>query len=268
MDAGWWVKLEGDAGSLQQLAGHFTHPDLRVVEDAGTFYLGSTRMNGVSSTDEVREIGSSLLAAACGAEAIELGRLEPPHVVAAVHIREDGTKHHLITVGASLRMTSEIHARVERPQPDGSVAVYDVSPPLPRPAALVGLAKSNAAVDDALAILGRSDLRWHDLYHVYELVEADVGVAMFGNGWTTRTTAKRFKQTANSRRVVGREARHGHDRHQPPKNPMTFSEAVSFVIGLARQWINAQLPTPPATERLIEIRPAGDTGARVSDTIP
>jgi hypothetical protein len=37
------------------------------------------------------------------------------------------------------------------------------------------LARQDLDVADALAILGREDVRWHDLYHVFELIEGDVG---------------------------------------------------------------------------------------------
>jgi hypothetical protein len=92
-------------------------------------------------------------------------------------------------------------------------------------------------VKDVLAIFGRDDVRWHDLYHVFEIVEADVGGRMHEEGWTTRAAAGRFTQTANSRGALGREARHGRDAVPPPANPLTLVAARTLVRGIVRRWL-------------------------------
>ena len=47
---------------------------------------------------------------------------------------------------------------------------------------------------------------------------------MLFRSWITRNERTRFNQTANSRRAVGEQARHGVD-FDPPAKPMSLEEA-------------------------------------------
>jgi hypothetical protein len=101
---------------------------------------------------------------------------------------------------------------------------------------------------------------------VFEVVETDVGSKMFADGWATKKEVKRFTRTANSRHAIGGEARHGHNRFQPPKRPMSHSEAHDLVLGLVRRWLAHKAPPQPAREVVIEVKP-GDRGATISDEV-
>src|SRR5438552_1899797 len=95
LSAGWWVVIEGDLGALRELAMHFGSSELNIVEEEDGFYLGSTDLNDLGSTDQVRARGAELLAIACGSAELELGGIRPPHVVAAVSVDEAGEKQRL-----------------------------------------------------------------------------------------------------------------------------------------------------------------------------
>lgn len=267
MDAGWWAKLEGEDGYLRDLAMHFNEGDLTVIVEGDAFYLGSTDLNGLTNTDDVRARAAELLAVACGAAELELGHFRPPRVAAAVRVDESGAKQHFIHVSSELRLHADISARVERTREDGSVEVVDVSPPGPRADEWARLARSNPDIEDALAILGRGELRWHDLYHVFEIVEAAVGETMFSAGWVTKAAIERFTRTANSRRAIGREARHGHDRFAAPKRPLPLAEARSLIVALVRSWLESISPPAEQRERVIEVRPPGDRAVSISDSL-
>ena len=116
-----------------------------------------------------------------------------------------------------------------------------------------------------LAILGRDDVRWHDLYHVFEVIEADVGGAMFTKSWVTNAAVDRFTWTANSRHAIGGEARHGHNRFQPPKNPLSLKVAHDLVLGLVRHWLVEKAPPAPPREVVVAVKPPGERAASVSD---
>jgi hypothetical protein len=99
-------------------------------------------------------------------------------------------------------------------------------------------------------------VRWHDLYYLFELVEGDVGPRMVAAGWTTRAAIDRFTQTANSRRAIGREARHAKDKYVPPKRAMELAEARKLIRTLVQRWLETKLPPPPPRAvRVVEVRP-------------
>jgi hypothetical protein len=160
MKAGWWAKLEGDERDLRELAAHFSTPSLKVIEEEGSF----------SDPETVKQRGRALLALASGALHLEFGRFAPPRVSAAVLVDDTGGKQHCVRVSSSVRMHAEINARVERARPDGTVGVVELVAPPVETTEWADIARRDPDVEDILAILGREDVRWHDLYHVYERI--------------------------------------------------------------------------------------------------
>jgi len=107
-------------------------------------------------------------------------------------------------------------------------------------------------VDDALLLLTlavRSE-DWRPLYVVYEIIEDhhDGQPATVSKGFGGRNAdkakrlmkeIKRFKATANNRRVLGIKARHGHRKHAAPPKPMTFQEARFLIQELLLAWVRS-----------------------------
>ena len=79
---------------------------------------------------------------------------------------------------------------------------------------------------------------WRQLYVVYEVIEHHVKdqSRIERLGLATRGQIRRFKGTANSRRVLGDAARHGKPL-PPPSNPMSFEEARTFILRLVTEWL-------------------------------
>jgi len=260
LDSGVWVKLAGDPSALRQLAMAFDAPRFQVVEDASAFYLRSTDFSDEAATDSIRRRAARLLAIACGSCALEFGSFSPPQIDAVTRVDEHGHKEDLRPVGVSVGMPFEVHALQERERADGMIEVVEVGPPPSTYREWAGAAETDDDIADVLGILGREDVRWHDLWHVYELIKSDVGKRMFSDGWVSRADEKRFTRTANSRRAIGHEARHGDDRVHPPKQPMKFAEARKFVHILARHWLDVKVPpAPPRVIRVVEVRPPETT---------
>jgi len=106
------------------------------------------------------------------------------------------------------------------------------------PQAWLRLAQSDETVSRALRVFALGSVRWSDLYHAFEVVQASVGSGMYDNGWITREQANLFSWTANSPEAVGEQARHGHQRNAPPPTPMEEDEAGRVIRGLVREWLD------------------------------
>jgi hypothetical protein len=100
------------------------------------------------------------------------------------------------------------------------------------------LARGDEAVSRALRVFAQGSVRWSGLYHAFEIVEASVGGRMYDEGWITRQDANLFTWTANSPAVVGEEARHGHQRNDPPPHPMSEDEAQRIIKTLITRWLD------------------------------
>lgn len=137
MQAGWWVKLEGEDRDLRELAAHFNDHSLEVLEEDGSFWLGSADFVALRDPETVKGRGRALLALACGSLHVEFGTFAPPRITAAVLVDDSGAKQNFIHVSSSIRIHGEINARVERARPDGSIEVIElVAPPAHGPGSL------------------------------------------------------------------------------------------------------------------------------------
>jgi hypothetical protein len=105
----------------------------------------------------------------------------------------------------------------------------------------LSLARSDESVSRALRVFAQGSVRWGDLYHAFEIVQASVGGRMFDDGWIGRHEANLFTWTANSPAVVGEQARHGHQRNDPPPNPMREAEAHRLIRVLVVRWLDSKL---------------------------
>ena len=103
------------------------------------------------------------------------------------------------------------------------------------------LARGDEAVSRALRVLAQGSVRWGDLYHAFEIVQASVGGRMYDEGWIKRQDANLFTWTANSPAVLGEEARHGHQQSDPPANPMSEQDAQRIVKCLVTRWLNSRV---------------------------
>jgi hypothetical protein len=85
--------------------------------------------------------------------------------------------------------------------------------------------------------------QWTGLYRVLEVIEEEEGgeSALIAKGWTSAKQAKRFDRSANSPSASGDAARHGRDRYDPPKNPMTLEEGQAYVLMLVQSWFAERL---------------------------
>ena len=63
------------------------------------------------------------------------------------------------------------------------------------------LVHSNETVSLALRVFARGSVRWSDLYHAFEIVQASVGGRIYDEGWITREQANLFSWTATALRL-------------------------------------------------------------------
>ncbi|MEG4045697.1 hypothetical protein [Microcoleus sp. Pol17_C1] len=55
--------------------------------------------------------------------------------------------------------------------------------------------------------------------------------------WITKDKISQFTHTANSQSAIGDDARHGVDKHAPPKEPMSLYEADALIMTLLQKWL-------------------------------
>ncbi|MEX2032711.1 MAG: hypothetical protein WEA81_07570 [Dehalococcoidia bacterium] len=236
MEEGWWVRLQGERFDLEELVEMFSAPELTVVERGDDVYLRSTAFDELEDAGDVRTQAVNLARLANGLARVHHDGFRPVDVDVVTRVSTSGTKEHFVSLGVAIEARARVRADLTVMRPDGSEA-ETVDPTPAEQRGSVPLDRDD--VVRLLRIFAQADLRWSDLYHAFEIVQADVGGRMFENGWVSRAAVDRFKQTANSPTVLGEAARHGRETTTPPLHPMPFEEAEGLVKGLVQTWLRS-----------------------------
>ncbi len=232
----WLVRLKGHEFDLEELSDHFTSADRNVKkEEDGYYYLRSSDLNELDEPDAVRERAFKFIELVNGATKLYTrGSYRPVEFDVVTRIDDSGNRHHHITLSATVEGRSRMTGKLIV----GDMGeTMDVLRPPSGADPLVNLADQNEKVADALRFYARGD--WFNLYKAWEVVRDAAGgeTELIKKDWATKAQRRRFTGTAQSRAVLGDEARHAIEKVQPPKNPMSLEEAQAFVRSAIEAWV-------------------------------
>jgi hypothetical protein len=88
----------------------------------------------------------------------------------------------------------------------------------------------------------QGDLNSQTMWHIHELIEADIGGAM--KDLVSRNQLERFSRSINHP-VFGKDARHIVSNEKPPKNPMNMDEAQKFIHVLVARYLEKKAGVSP-----------------------
>ncbi len=226
----WLAALSGDPTDLRTLA-EISGADWGLTEEAGVFYLRSRSFSGRTNSEEVMNRAVALIQAINGALKVYRGDFQPVEVDHIVEVSDDGTRRRHLWNAITL---------------EGRVAIKVAAgePPEPIPVPLwAGIALEDPKGAKALRLFTITP-SWINLYNILEVIQEDVKNPVAKLGWASASEVSRFTATANNARVLGDEARHGHERFDPPPNPMTLPEAREFIRGLLERWLRSKAGSP------------------------
>jgi hypothetical protein len=101
------------------------------------------------------------------------------------------------------------------------------SSPLSTVQNLLSSAKTNPIKAKIFRLYSTGNLDWVSLYRLFEVVYSDVGKQIYS--WINKDTIKNFKHTCNSIDAIGDASRHGLEKEDPPKNPISLIDAQNLV---------------------------------------
>jgi hypothetical protein len=229
----WIVCIKGDEFDLQELSKSLTSPELCLIKEENEYYLKSTSFNQLNNAGEVKSKAEEILSLINGASKLALGTRKPLIIDSVIKITDDDKRQRNFFESVEVTEQSMFTATV-----DG--AEVHQAEPIPD---WIKIAQSNENVAKVLRLLSKGDYDWVNLYRIFEVIEEDVGAIskITQEAWATEPAIRRFKHTANSVGAIGDDARHGKETTQPPKNPMTFSEAKSFIETILHNWLRSKI---------------------------
>jgi hypothetical protein len=259
----WKLGLAGDGAELQALAKMFAPrdgtPGVQVWFEDPRYYLHAPEFEDMTESWQVIERGEILVRRLNGLGRLKFGGFRPVQAT----IVASGSGGAYVHPGPAILYlpTPALRAYLDytphRP-PVMNATVGPIVAALPPTEEWVSAAdRCSPDVDDALYLLtlAAPSEDWRLLYVVYEIIEdhharqpTKVARDLHGGGAKEieRFTKMigRFRDTANSRRVLGTKARHGHDKKTEPADPMTFEEAKVLVQGLLLAWVKSIANSP------------------------
>jgi hypothetical protein len=222
----WSLALGGDQADLEAWRIAFKEqPEARItVEQIATgqsqHCLRSSRFDGITDANEVREIGSQMLARMFGAMKLH-GEADPVSLGGAAYAhRANGQRDTHVLLPAGI-----LRARA------GVIEVFSANQPRPQSEVerIIELAEEDDYVADALEHFSRSH-DWFDLYKTLEVLEDDLGRrdVIWQSGWATRAEVTDLVLTANHYR---------HARAKRPQNMLTIAQARELMRRVLSDWL-------------------------------
>ena len=230
----WLVRLKGERFDLEDFPKLLCSPEVRVVEENGSFYLESSEFNSLTLAEEVRERGRALIKLINGVAKFNRNNFLDISEDGVTRLEDDGKRHSYVFLEGTAKIRTKVSAQLTVIAADGSEKVST------QPSALESLlevAQKYNVVADALSFY-REDT-WSSLYKAYEIIRDDVGDKIIKNGWSV-SDISRFTQTAQSRAALGDSARHASKKYKPPAQPTTLLEARALIKAILSRWVSSK----------------------------
>lgn len=228
----WLVLLEGREFYLCYLSKLLDSPELRVIEDHGSYYLSSSHFDAMLDDDDVYFCAKVHLQSIKEVATVCFGEIVYIKSNVVVKIDEDGKRHRYVGISSNINCGEgadmSINCGQEEHFVQESIKFKN----------WMTLQKQSDKVVKVLHILNSYEHNWVNLYKVYEIIEGEVGSKITKDGWASKEKIKSFTRTTQSPGAIGDDARHGIDRCDPPKNPMSLPEAQSLIISIVRKWLD------------------------------
>jgi hypothetical protein len=239
----WRIRLIGHGFDLEDLSTQEGSSDWIIFKEEGDYFLKSSLFDDLKDAEEVRKVATDILDKLNGLAKLRFTNFQPLKIDAVSYIDDSGKKHQFVLIhSATLTMRSRLSATATVVKSDDTIDASDKRQP-----SIVELgysiAKKDANVAEALRIFGSLETNWFNLYKVFEIIRDDVGGhdQLIRTGWTSKKKIRRFTGTAQSSEILGDEARHVRYKGGPPSDPMSLSEAKSFVKAMLEQWIRSKI---------------------------
>lgn len=234
--------LHGHEFDLRTLFDMFPDGDPHIVQDDGRFHMETAELDPhMQEAGRLVEIAERVLAILIGAAKLRHSHFRPVRIAGSFEKWEGSKKFLHVTDGGQLRERVVVAraetATIRGSAPSAAAATPSDEPvviPEPSGARYLRLARADPAVAELIALLGKSDMDWADLYKAFEIVRS----ASKGDtapkypleqlGYS-KPEVSNFTRSANLHR-------HARPTGDPPKRELELTEAQAFIRDLVERW--------------------------------
>jgi len=225
----WLVLLDVKKSDFDNLSNLLRSSDeFSLMAENGEYYLTSSRWESLTNVSDVYWEATKPLQDISAIARIHFTRfpLLKPDIICEVD--EEGKRQRWVALSATISVdSSSFSIQLE----GGQDIIRNLEFESWRK-----LAEEDEIVKNVLRQITDFEHNWINLYKVYEIVNKDAGKKKIEQ-WITKDKISQFTHTANSQSAIGDDARHGVDKHAPPKEPMSLYEAEALIMTLLQKWL-------------------------------
>ncbi|MCW6053199.1 hypothetical protein K4039_24800 [Lyngbya sp. CCAP 1446/10] len=237
----WLVLLDVKKSDFDNLSNLLRSSDeLSLITENSKYYLTSSRWESLTKPEDVHSTATKVLQPISAVAMIhftDFPLLKPDHIY---QVDEEGKRQGFVMGSATINVGSSCSFSI---QLEGG---QDIIPKLEFES-WRKLAEEDEIVKNVFRQFRDFEHNWINLYKVYEIVKKDAGEKNKIDRikqWIDKDKIRQFTHTANSQSAIGDDARHGVDRNDPPKEPMSLSEAQALIRNLVKQWLQWKCEQP------------------------
>ncbi len=224
----WLVLLEVKKSDFDNLSNLLRSSDeFSLIPGNCEYYLTSSRWESLTNESDVYCEATKPLQEISAIARIHFTGfpLLKPDIICVVD--EEGKLHRRVALSATLRVdSSSFSIQLEGGQDIIPILEFE---------SWRKLAEEDEIVKNVFRQITDFEHNWINLFKVYEIVNKDAGRTKIEQ-WTNKKIGL-FTHTANSQSAIGDDARHGVDKHAPPKEPMSLYEADALIMTLLQKWL-------------------------------
>jgi len=230
----WLVLLDVKKSDFDNLSNLLRSSDeFSVITENSKYYLTSSRWESLTNVSDVYWEATKPLqdiSAVARIQFTDFPLLKPDMIY---EVDEEGKRHGRSALSATINVGSSCSVSIQLEGGQDIIRNLEFE-------SWMKLAEEDEIVKNVFRQITDFEHNWINLYKVYEIVEKNAGKIKKIHRieqWINKDKIRDFKHTANSQSAIGDDARHGVDRNDPPKEPMSLSEAQALIRNLVKQWL-------------------------------
>jgi hypothetical protein len=222
--ARWLVELVGDRFDLEEFPFWFPSGELYAIEEGSSVFLAGSQLEQLADASMVHETAAKAIDEFYSVIYLIDSGIGRPSVGTVFREHNDGTRHGSAFLSATLSGRSKVRAILSnagavKPEVNGMTQAQE----------LLATSRQSRHLQVALSLISIPNSTWPHFYRCLEELESSLGMTVSQSGLCSAGERTRFTRTANTAEASGADARHGLGKFDPPQNPMSPAEGLSFV---------------------------------------
>lgn len=225
-----FISLKGESTDIEFVKSQLKFVEWKIIKESNSYYLTSDFLTENVENKDVELKAKQFVDIINGALVIILGAHKRIETTGIVEVSDMGTKSIFVEVNEKMKAQEINKAIIIRNGEalEEQISVFEE---------LIKLAELYKSVQDVLHFFNEIEITWWNLYKIFEIIRDDLGSQKKTYEIVSKAELSLFTQAAQSRELLGDDARHASKKYPSPNKDITIIEAEQTVRKLFEGWI-------------------------------